>query len=91
VDANDLSRKEATAMSREIKYIGMDVYQEAIVIAVLNGSGKIAEQNPLTWICSHRQSQTSASTPTFRSPFRAMFQTYGISCMESWQRGSDSH
>ena len=41
-------------MTREIKYIGMDVYQEAIVIAVLNGSGKIAEQNPLTWICSHR-------------------------------------
>ena len=27
-------------MSREIKYIGMDVHQEAIVIAVLNGSGK---------------------------------------------------
>ncbi len=28
-------------MSREIKYIGMDVHQEAIVIAVLNGSGKL--------------------------------------------------
>src|SRR5271165_6765390 len=33
--------KEATEMSREIKYIGMDVHQEAIVIAVLNGSGKL--------------------------------------------------
>ena len=28
-------------MSREIKYIGMDVHQEAIVIAVLNGRGKL--------------------------------------------------
>src|SRR5271169_4303065 len=28
-------------MSREIKYIGMDVHKEAIVIAVLNGSGKL--------------------------------------------------
>jgi hypothetical protein len=28
-------------MSRDIKYIGMDVQREAIVIAVLNGSGKL--------------------------------------------------
>ena len=28
-------------MSREIKYIGMDVHKEATVIAVLNGSGKL--------------------------------------------------
>ena len=28
-------------MSRDIKYIGMDVHREAIVIAVLNGSGKL--------------------------------------------------
>jgi hypothetical protein len=41
VDTNDLSPKEATAMSRDIKYIGMDVHKEAIVIAVLNGSGKL--------------------------------------------------
>ncbi|MGO9087368.1 MAG: hypothetical protein ACLP6G_19575 [Terriglobales bacterium] len=27
-------------MSRDIKYIGMDVHKEAVVIAVLNGSGK---------------------------------------------------
>jgi hypothetical protein len=27
--------KEATTMSRDIKYIGMDVHKEAIVIAVL--------------------------------------------------------
>jgi hypothetical protein len=39
VDRNDLPPKEATEMSRDIKYIGMDVHQEAIVIAVLNGSG----------------------------------------------------
>src|ERR1019366_8753171 len=41
VGTNDLFPKEATAMSRDIKYIGMDVHQEAIVIAVLNGSGKL--------------------------------------------------
>src|SRR5215469_5655153 len=41
VDANALSPKEATQMSRDIKYIGMDVHKEAIVIAVLNSSGKL--------------------------------------------------
>jgi hypothetical protein len=41
LDANDLSPKEATEMSRDIKYIGMDVHKEATVIAVLNGSGKL--------------------------------------------------
>jgi len=34
VDANALSPKEATQMSRDIKYIGMDVHKEAIVIGV---------------------------------------------------------
>jgi hypothetical protein len=28
-------------MSRDIKYIGMDVHKEAVVIAVLNDSGKL--------------------------------------------------
>src|SRR3989442_14814825 len=45
VDANDLSPKEATEMSRDIKYIGMDVHQEAIVIAVLNNSGKLVMES----------------------------------------------
>jgi transposase len=40
VDTNELSPKEATQMSHEVKYIGMDVHKEAIVIAVLDGSGK---------------------------------------------------
>jgi transposase len=40
-DMNELSPKEATQMSHEVKYIGMDVHKEAIVIAVLNGSGKL--------------------------------------------------
>jgi hypothetical protein len=40
VDMNELSPKEATQMSHEVKYIGMDVHKEAIVIAVLDGSGK---------------------------------------------------
>ena len=30
-------------MSREIKYIGMDVHNEAIVIAVLNSSGNAGD------------------------------------------------
>jgi transposase len=33
--------KEATQMSRNIKYIGMDVHTEATVIAVRDGSGKL--------------------------------------------------
>jgi transposase len=41
VNANDLPPKEATQMSRDVKYIGMDVHKEAIVIAVLNDSGKL--------------------------------------------------
>jgi len=34
-------------MSRDIKYIGMDVHQEAVVIAVLNGSGKLVMETIL--------------------------------------------
>jgi transposase len=41
VDTNELSPKEATQMSYDVKYIGMDVHKEAIVIAVLNGTGKM--------------------------------------------------
>jgi transposase len=47
VDAKDLSPKEATQMSHEVKYIGMDVHKEAIVIAVLNGSGKLVMETIL--------------------------------------------
>ena len=32
-------------MSRDVKYIGMDVHKEAIVIAVLNDSGKLAMES----------------------------------------------
>ena len=39
VSTNELSPKEATQMSYDVKYIGMDVHKEAIVIAVQNGSG----------------------------------------------------
>jgi|HubBroStandDraft_6_1064221.scaffolds.fasta_scaffold1716533_2 hypothetical protein len=41
VDTNELSPKEATPMSHKVKYIGMDVHKEAIVIAVLNDTGKL--------------------------------------------------
>jgi transposase len=40
VGTNELSPKEATQMSYDVKYIGMDVHKEAVVIAVLNESGK---------------------------------------------------
>jgi hypothetical protein len=45
MDAKELSPKEATAMSRDIKYIGMDVHTEAIVMAVRNGSGKLVMES----------------------------------------------
>ena len=32
-------------MSCDIKYIGMDVHKEAVVIAVLNGSGKLVMES----------------------------------------------
>ena len=32
-------------MSRDIKYIGMDVHKEATVIAVLNGRGKLVMES----------------------------------------------
>jgi hypothetical protein len=47
VSTNNLPPKEATAMSRDINYIGMDVHKEAIVIAVLNGSGKLVMETIL--------------------------------------------
>src|SRR6267154_809688 len=47
VDTNELSPKEATQMSHDVKYIGMDVHKEAIVIAVLNGSGKLVMETIL--------------------------------------------
>jgi Transposase len=45
LNANDLSPKEATQMSHDVKYIGMDVHKEATVIAVLNGSGKLVMES----------------------------------------------
>src|ERR1700732_339875 len=47
VDTNELSPKEATQMSYDVKYIGMDVHKEAIVIAVLNGTGKMIMETML--------------------------------------------
>jgi hypothetical protein len=32
-------------MSRDIKYMGMDVHKEAVVIAVLNSSGKLVMES----------------------------------------------
>src|ERR1700747_1334621 len=45
VDTNELSPKEATQMSHEVKYIGMDVHKEALVIAVLNAGGKVVMES----------------------------------------------
>jgi hypothetical protein len=53
-------------MSHEVKYIGMDVHKEAIVIAVLNGSGKQIMET------------SSKPKPTAFSSFSTV---YGASCM----------
>src|SRR6266436_10162114 len=45
VETNELSPKEATRMSHDVKYIGMDVHKEAIVIAVQNESGKLVMES----------------------------------------------
>src|SRR5229473_5300323 len=45
VSTNELPPKEATQMSREVKYIGMDVHKEAIVIAVLNTRGHLVMES----------------------------------------------
>ena len=45
-------------MSRDIKYIGMDVHQEAIVIAVLNGSGKLVMDQWTVYRRSVRQEES---------------------------------
>src|SRR5215831_14475584 len=37
--------KEATQMSRDVKYIGMDVHKEAVVMAVLNSSGQLVMES----------------------------------------------
>jgi hypothetical protein len=45
VGTNELPPKEATQMSREVKYIGMDVHKEAIVIAVENARGHVVMES----------------------------------------------
>jgi len=45
VDTNELSPEETTQMSREVKYIGMDVHKEAIVIAVRNTRGYVVMES----------------------------------------------
>src|SRR5689334_16884498 len=45
VDTNELPPKEATHMSRDIKYIGMDVHKEAVVIAVRNSTGQLVMES----------------------------------------------
>src|ERR1700730_10974067 len=47
VVTNNLPPKEATQMSHDVKYIGMDVHKEAIVIAVLKVSGKLVMETIL--------------------------------------------
>ena len=40
-------------MSYDVKYIGMDVHKEAIVIAVLNESGKLVMESVIETRASH--------------------------------------
>src|ERR1700680_2026204 len=65
VGTSDLSPKEATAMSRDIKYIGMDVHQEAIVIAAPEWQWEASHGNH-----SRNQSQQHCAVPP-RSTGRA--------------------
>ena len=53
-------------MSRDIKYIGMDVHKEATVIAVLNGGGKLVMESIV---------ETKAST------FCSLSTVCGVNCM----------
>ena len=55
-------------MSRDIKYIGMDVHQEAVVIAVLNSSGKLVMESIVeTKASSILQCATSAEMGQFET------------------------
>src|SRR6266481_110568 len=45
VGTNELPPKEATQMSREVKYIEMDVHKEAIVIAMQNARGHLVMES----------------------------------------------
>jgi hypothetical protein len=53
-------------MSHEVKYIGMDVHKEAIVIAVLNGSGKQIMENIVeTRLCTHSHHKGRTDSASF--------------------------
>jgi hypothetical protein len=45
VGTDELPPKEATHMSRDLKYIGMDVHKEAVVIAVRNSNGQLVMES----------------------------------------------
>jgi hypothetical protein len=51
--------KEATQISYDVKYIGMDVHKEAVVIAILNG-GKIVMESIIETKASSFPSSLSA-------------------------------
>jgi hypothetical protein len=55
-------------MSRDIKYIGMDVLKEAIVIAVLDHSGKLLMESILEAKARH-----SAVYPCLHGELHVMF------------------
>ena len=56
VGTNELPPKEATQMSREVKYIGMDVHKEAIVIAVQNTRGHLMMESIRDGVASRKDS-----------------------------------
>jgi hypothetical protein len=51
-------------MSRDIKYIGMDVHKEATVIAVLNGSGKLVMESIVETNASSISRTMKVQTPS---------------------------
>jgi hypothetical protein len=55
-------------MSRDLKYIGMDVHKEAVVIAVLNSSGKLVMESIVETKASRRESSGGLPNDRVRNP-----------------------
>ena len=56
-------------MSRDVKYIGMDVHKEAIVIAVVNDGGKLTMESIIETQASENAHTKSVHSVTLGSLF----------------------
>jgi hypothetical protein len=64
-------------MSRDTKYIGMDVHKEAIVIAVLNDSGKVVMES-IGWCEAKHRVIDWASRSSFTEEFEIVIMINGV-------------